>query len=171
MSEDPELWGRKTKDNESKEINYKTEKHDYEKFLYSLKIDSEISYKTKLKNLNKKKLSQIASKILIGTVELVVGSGLIASELAPVGIMCASSNTLLSSISSLITHECFSKLKTRCTKIQFWIIVITSLYVKILKQSMVDKRIDEKEALDLKKIYILHLDKRKEMMKSTRSKV
>ena len=85
--------------------------------------------------------------------------------------MCASSNTFLSSFSSLITHEYFSKLKTRCTKIRYWIIVITSLYVKTLKQSVVDKKIDEKEALDLKKIYNLYLDKRKEMMKSTGSKV
>ena len=36
---------------------------------------------------------------------------------------------------------------------------------------MIDKKIDEKEALELKKIYNHYLDKRKEIMNSTKFKV
>ena len=36
---------------------------------------------------------------------------------------------------------------------------------------MIDKKIDEKEALELKKIYNHYLDKRKEIMNSTNFKV
>ena len=47
----------------------------------------------------------IASDILIGSVGLGVGSGLTMSGLAPVGIICASSFSFLSSVSTLITNE------------------------------------------------------------------
>ena len=36
---------------------------------------------------------------------------------------------------------------------------------------MIDKKIDEKEALELKKIYNLYIDKRKQIMDSTKFKV
>ena len=49
--------------------------------------------------------------------------------------------------------------------------VITLLSEKTLKESMVDKKIDEKEAEDLKKIYNNYLDNRKEIMKKTSFKV
>ena len=75
------------------------------------------------------------------------------SGLPPVGIMCASSISFLSSISTLITNERFSKLKIRYTRLRDWIKVITLLYEKTLKQSMFDEKIDEKKALELKKIY------------------
>ena len=42
---------------------------------------------------------------------------------------------------------------------------------KTLKQSMNDKKIDEKEASELKKIYKHYIDKRKDIMHSTRFKV
>ena len=45
------------------------------------------------------------------------------------------------------------------------------LYEKTLKQSIVDKKIDEKEAQELKTIYEHHLEKRKEIMKNTQFKV
>ena len=48
---------------------------------------------------------------------------------------------------------------------------ITILYEKTLNQSMIDKKIDEKEALELKKIYNHYIDKRKEIMNSTKFKV
>ena len=40
-----------------------------------------------------------------------------------------------------------------------------------MKQSIVDKKIDGKEAQELKKIYNHYLDKRKEIMKKTQFKV
>ena len=44
-------------------------------------------------------------------------------------------------------------------------------YEKTLKQSMVDKKIDQKECKELKKIDNQYLDKRKEIMKCTSFKV
>ena len=40
-----------------------------------------------------------------------------------------------------------------------------------MKQSKVDKKIDEKETQELKKIYNHYLDKRKEIMDSTKLKI
>ena len=74
----------------------------------------------------------IVSEILFGSVCFSVGSGLTLSGLAPVGIMCASSVSILSSISALITNEDFSKLKIRYTKLRNWINAIKLLYGKIL---------------------------------------
>ena len=77
------------------------------------------------------------------------------------GIIISSSTALLTSIAILITNENISKLKIRYTKLRDWIKFITILYEKTLNQSMVDKKIDEKEALKLKKIYNHYLDKKK----------
>ena len=52
-----------------------------------------------------------------------------------------------------------------------WIKFITILYEKTINQSMVGKRTDEKEALEMKKIYNVYLDERKEIMNSTKIKV
>ena len=82
------------------------------------------------------------------------------SGLAPVGIMWASSFSFLSSIGTLITNEYFSKVKLRYTKLGDWIIANTLLYENTLKTSMVDKKIDEREAEELKKIFNHYLDKR-----------
>ena len=92
----------------------------------------------------------VVSEFPIGSVGLGVGSGLTISGLAPVGIMCASSISFLSSISTLITNEYFSKLKIRCTKLRDRIQVITLLYEKTLKQSMII--IEDHEINILKKI-------------------
>ena len=87
------------------------------------------------------------------------------------GIIISSSTALLTSIAILITNEYISKLKIRYTKLRDSINVITLSYEKTLKQSMVDKKIDEKEALELKKVYNHYLDKWKEIMKNTQFKV
>ena len=73
----------------------------------------------------------------------------------------------LTSIAILITNEYFSKSKIGYTNLRDWINVITLLYETTLKQSMVDKKIDEKEAQELKKIYNHYLDKRRDNMKNT----
>ena len=83
----------------------------------------------------------------------------------------SSCTALLTGNAILITNEDNSKLKIRYTKLRDWINVITFLYEKTLKQSLVDKKIDEKEALELKKIYNHYLDKRKDTMKNTQFKV
>ena len=62
-------------------------------------------------------------------------------------------------------------MKIGYTKLRDWIIVITLLYEKTLKQSMIDKKVKEKEADELKKSYKHYFDKRKEIMKNTHIKV
>ena len=62
-------------------------------------------------------------------------------------------------------------MKIRYTKLRDWINVITLLYDKTLKTSMSDKKIDEKEAQELKKIYNHYIKKRSEIMKNTQFKV
>ena len=87
VNNDLEFLKIKTKDDETKDLKYRTEKHDHEKILKSLKIDN------------------------------------------------------------------------------------TILYEETLNQSMIDKKDDEKEAIELKKIYIQKPDKRREIMNSTKFKV
>ena len=152
-----------------KEFQYKTEKHDHENILKSLKVDNEY-YKKKYKRLNKKKVLLIITEILIGS-----GSAITSSTFSfinpSIGIPIASCSALLTSLAILITKECISKLKLRYTKLRDWINFITILYEKTLNQSEIDKKIDEKEAQELKKIYIHYIDKRKEIMDSTKFKV
>ena len=83
----------------------------------------------------------------------------------------SSSTALLTSIAMLITNEYISKLKIRYTNLRDWINVNTLLYDKTLKTSMVDKKIDEKEELELIKVYNHYLDERKEIMKINQFKI
>ena len=168
-TDDVELLKTKTKDDQLKELQYKTEKHDFENILKSLESDNE-SYKKNYKSLNKKKVILIISEILIGS-----GSALSTSTMSlvnpSIAIVLTSSTALLTSLAILITNEYISKLKLRFTKLRDWINFITILYEKTLNQSMIEKKIDEKEALELKKIYNHYIDKRKEIMDSTKFKV
>ena len=52
-----------------------------------------------------------------------------------------------------------------------WINVLTLLYEKTLKESMIDKKIDQKEAEELQKIFNHYVDKRSQIMKNTSFKV
>ena len=88
-----------------------------------------------------------------------------------IGIVLTSSTALFFSIAILITNEYISNIKIRYTKLRDRNIVHTLVYEKTLKQSMVDEKIDEKEAQELKKIYYHNLEKRKEITKKTSFKV
>ena len=169
LKNDVELLKIKTRDDELKNLKYQTEKHDYENILKSLKVDNEY-YKKKYKSLNKKKVLLIITEILIGS-----GSAITSSTFSfinpSIGIPIASCSALLTSLAILITNEYISTLKIRYTKLRDWINFITILYEKTLNESMIDKKIDEKEAQELKKIYNHYIDKRKEIMDSTKFKV
>ena len=169
LKSDPELLRIKTQADEIKNLKYQTEKHDYENIIKSLKTDNEY-YKKKYKNLNKKKILLIITEILVGSASA-VGSSTMGLINPGAGIIISSSTALLPSIAILITNEYISKLKIRYTKLRDWINVITLLYEKTLKQSMVDKKIDEKEAQKLRKIYNHYIDKRSEIMKNTQFEV
>ena len=149
--------------------NIKRKKHDHQNILKTLKIDNEY-YRKKYKSLNKKKILLIVSEVLNGS-----GSAISTSTMPlinpSIGIVLTSSTALLTSLANLITNEYISKLNLRYTKLRDWINFIRILYEKTSNQSMVDKKIDEKEAQELKKIYNHYLDKRKEIMNSTKFKV
>ena len=144
LKNEPELLKIKTRDDEIKNLNYQHEKHDHENTLKSLKIDNE-NYKKKYRTLNKKKILLIITEILVGSASA-VGSSTMGLINPGAGKIISSSTALLTSIAILITNEYISKLKIRYTKLRDWINVITLLYEKTLKQSMVDRKFDEKEA-------------------------
>ena len=104
----------------------------------SLKVDNDY-YEKKYKNLNKKKTLLIITEILVGTGSA-VGSSTMGLINPGAGIIIPSSPALLTSIATLITNEYISKLKIRYTNFRDWINVITLLYEKTLKQSMIDKK-------------------------------
>ena len=169
LKNEPELLKIKTRDDEIKHLKYQNEKHDFDNILKSLKVDNEY-YKKKYKSLNKKKVLLIISEILVGSGSA-IGTSTMSLKNPSIGIVLTSSTALLTSIAILITNEYISKLKLRYTKLRDWINFITILYEKTLNQSMIDKKIDEKEAIELKKIYNHYIDKRKEIMDSTKFKV
>ena len=88
-----------------------------------------------------------------------------------IGVGLTSSSALLTSIAILITNEYIRKIKIRYTKLRDWINVMTLLYEKTLKQSMIDKKIDEKEVEQLKQIYNHYIDKKSEIRENTQFKV
>ena len=128
---EPELLKIKTRDDEMKELKYRSEKHDHENILKSLKIDNEY-YKRKYKSLNKKKIILIITEILIGSGSA-IGTSTMSLVNPSIGIVLTSSTALLTSIAILITNEYISKLKVRYTKLRDWINVISLLYEKTSK--------------------------------------
>ena len=118
-NDDVEFIKIKTKNDHLKELQYKTERHDHENILKSLKVDNEC-YKKKYKSLNKKKVLLIITEILIGS-----GSAISTSTMSlinpSIGIVLTSSTALLTSLAILITKEYISELKLRYTKLRDWI--------------------------------------------------
>ena len=169
LKSEPKLLKIKTRDDEIKNLKYQTEKHDHENILKSLKVDNEY-YKKKYKSLNKEKILLIVTEILIGGGSA-IGTSTMSLINPSIGIIASSSTAFLTSLAILITNEYISKLKLRYTKLRDWINFITILYEKTLNPSMIDKKIDEKEAQELKKIFNHYIDKRKEIMDSTKFKV
>ena len=129
---------KKTKDDQLKELQYKTEKHDFENILKSLKSDNE-SYREKYKSLNQKKIMLIITKILIGSGSA-IGTSTMSLINPSIGVVLTSSSALITSIAILITNKYISKLKIRYTKLGDWINVITLLYERTLKDSVIDKK-------------------------------
>ena len=70
------------------------------------------------------------------------------------GFMISSNKALLISIAILFTNEHTSKLKIRYTKLRDWVNVSNLRYDKTLKSSMVDEKIDQKEAEEGKRSII-----------------
>ena len=155
LNKEPELLKIKTRDDEIKNLKKQTEKHDHENIIKSHKIDNE-SYKKKCKSSNKKKVLLIFTENLVGTAST-VGSSTMGFINPGAGINISNCTTLLISVAILTTNEFVSKLKIRYTTLRDWINVITLPYGKNLKTSMIDKKINEKEAEELKKFIIITL--------------
>ena len=165
LKNEPEILRIKTRDEEIKNLKYQTEKHDFENMLKSLKSHNE-KYKKKYKSLNEKKILLIVTEILVGS-----GSAISSSTISlinpSIGVVLTSSTALITSIAILITNEYILKLKISYTKLKDWNNVITLLYEKTLKESMVDKKNNEKESEQLKQIFNHYIDKKSEIMKNT----
>ena len=135
----------------------------------SLKIDKEY-YKKKYISLIKKKLLSIVTEILLGS-----GSAITTSTMSlinpSIGIVLTSSTALITTIRLLMTIEYISKLKIRFTKLRDWIVLLSLLYEKTLKESVIDEKHDVNEAEEIKKVYNHYLNKRTEKMKNTQIKV
>ena len=115
---DAEFLKIRTKDDQIKELQYKTGKHDREIILKSLRIDNEY-YKKKYKSLNEKKILLIITEILIGSGSAISTSTM--SKMNPsVSIVLTSSTALLTSLAILITNDYNNKLKLRYTKLGVW---------------------------------------------------
>ena len=79
------------------------------------------------------------TKILIASASTIRSSTL---AIFPSAIIIISSSTaLLTIFAILITNDYIRNLKIGCTNLRDWINVITSLYEKTLKQSMIDKKL------------------------------
>ena len=104
---DPELLELKAKGDEIKDLKYKTEKHDHENILKTLKSDNEF-HRKKYKSLNKNKVLLIITEILLDS-----GSAISTSAMSlinpSVGIVLTNSTALLTSIATLITNAFISK--------------------------------------------------------------
>ena len=77
------------------------------------------------------------------------------------GIIISSSTALLTSIAILKTNEHNSKIEVNYNKLRHWSNVITLLYEKTSKTSLVDKQIDQKEAEELKRFIIITMIREK----------
>ena len=121
--------------------------------LISLKIDDEYHEKS-YKNLNKTNVTLIIKEILLRSVSAINTSTM--SLINPsTSIVITSSTALLTSIAILIRNDYISKSKVRYKNLRDRMNFITPLNEKTLGQSMIDKKINPKEAEELKKIYIL----------------
>ena len=99
----------------------------------------------------------IITEIFIGSDSAITSS--VFSLINPsIGIPIANCSALLASIAVLIINEYNSELKIRHTNLRDWINVKILLDEKTLKQSMIVKKIDDKEAHELEKNYNHYLE-------------
>ena len=102
-------------------------------------------------SLNTKKVLLVISEVLSGGVSTLTTSTL--SSVDPsAGTIISRSTALIISIAVLITNDLISKLRIRYTILGDCFNVRTLRYGNTLRKSMVDKKIDDKEAEDLKNV-------------------
>ena len=124
-----------TKFDEIKDLQYKKEKLDFENFLKNLAILN-VCYRKKNKNINKKKILLNITEISKGTNFTLVSSTFSIFN-TTIAIPIASSFALFTLKPILKTSEYVSKLKLGYVKIRDWINIISLLYEKTMKKSIV----------------------------------
>ena len=162
---------KKKSDNEIQDLKYNYLKLNYEGVIKIL-IDDEEKYKKKYKSLNTKKGISIVAGIISGILGVSSGINLRATGVGAVaGIPVIASSGLLISIAVTVFNEYISKLKERYIRLRSFVKKIRVDYEKVLKKSMADKVIDEKEGIELKKIYDFYLNNQKKIMNETKVSV
>ena len=126
LNNEAQLLKIKTKNDEVRELKYKTELYDYGNILQALKDDNE-KYKKKYNSLKKEKILLIVTETIVGSGSTIGTSTMSLINLS-IGVVLTSSTSLITSLAIPITNEYISKLKIRYTKLRDWINFITFLY-------------------------------------------
>ena len=156
---------------EIQDSKYNYLKLNYEGVVKKL-IDDEEKYKKKYKSLNSKKGISIVAGIISGILGVSSGITLTATSVGGIaGVPIIATSGLLISIAVTVINERISKLKERYLRIRTFVNKIRVDYENVLKKPMADKVIDEKEGLELKKIYDFYLKNQKKIMNETKVKV
>ena len=156
---------------EIQELKYNYLKLNYEGVVKKL-IDDEEKFKKKYKALNTKKGISIVAGIISGILGVSSGITLTATGVGAIaGVPIIASSGLLISIAVTIINEYISKLKERYLRLRTFTNKIRVDYEKVLKKSLADKVIDEKEGIELKKLYEFHLNNQKKIRSETKVSV
>ena len=156
---------------ELQDLKYNYLKLNYDGVVKKL-IDDEEKFKKKYKSLNTKKGISIVAGIISGILGVSSGITLTATGVGAIaGVPIIASSGLLISIAVTVINEYISKLKERYLRLRTFVNKIRVDYEKVLKKSLADKVIDEKEGLELKKIYDFYLNNQKKIMKETKVSV
>ena len=157
--------------NDIRDLQYNYIKFNYEGVIKKL-IDDEEKLKKKYKALNTKKGVSIITGIITGILGVTSGITLTATGVGAIaGVVIIGSTGVLISIAVTIINEYISKLKERYLRLRSFVNKARVDYEKVLKKSMADKFIDEKEGLELKKIYDFYMNNQKKIMKETKISV
>ena len=166
-----DLISVRKKDNDIRDLQYKYIKFNYEGVIKKL-IDDEEKFKKKYKALNTKKGVSTITRIITGILGVTSGITLTATGVGAIaGVVIIGSTGVLISIAVTIINEYISKLKERYLRLRSFVNKARVDYEKVLKKSMADKFIDEKEGLELKKIYDFYMNNQKKIMKETKISV
>ena len=156
---------------EIQDLKYNYLKLNYEGVVKKL-IDDEEKFKKKYKALNTKKGISIVAGVISGILGISSGITLTATGVGAIaGVPVIASSGLLISIAVTVINEYISKLKERYLRLRTFVNKIRVDYEKVLKKSTVDKVIDEKEEIELKKIYNYYLNNQKKITKETKVSV
>ena len=155
------------KDIEIKDLKYRTQVFEYENYLKEFKSDRD-KYMKKKKSLTKKKISAMVMQLLTGVSSSAISGGLMSSIiLSPLGATLLASGTGITGIVLLITNEIINRYHNRYDKLISFINKSIVDYEKILKRSLEDKFIDEREGKELKSLYNFYIDNKTLIKKTT----